>query len=180
METSVENTFKEVCDMCTAGHLQHPNSFGFLKKRTQILTTSELVWRTVQRSQCVGEHHHDQVAGSCKPFGHDRMPVTKFSELYTAVFGNCIGRAIVCSCRIDEKVFGQRIICFRVRACTWAPWSQATTLVREVPSWTAVCTSADREHGSQFQLNQFKPCRSKPSFSFRTFEDGWTVCTPSR
>ena len=108
METIVENTFKAICDMCTAGRLKHPNSHDFLRKRTQILTTSEIVWRTIQRSQCVGEHHHDSVAGSCKPLGQHRMAVSKFSELYTATFGHRVGRAIQCSCQVNERTFGFR------------------------------------------------------------------------
>ena len=108
METIIENTFKAICDMCTAGKLKHPTSHDYLRKRTQILTTSEIVWRTIQRSQCVGEHHHDSVAGSCKPLGQHRMAVSKFSELYTATFGHRVGRAIQCSCQVSEKVFGLR------------------------------------------------------------------------
>ena len=65
------------------------------------------MWRTLQRCQCVGNHHHDVIAGSCKPAGFGRMPVSKYTELYTAMFGRRLSRAIQCSCQIQEKVFGK-------------------------------------------------------------------------
>jgi len=55
----------------------------------------------------VGNHHHDVIAGSCKPAGFGRMPVSKYTELYTAMFGRRLSRAIQCSCQIQEKVFGK-------------------------------------------------------------------------
>lgn len=106
MEAIVNHTHKALCDMCIAGNLKHPNSHEHLRKRTQILTTSEVLCRTIEKLQCVGNHTHDQVAGSCKPFGYPRMPVTKYSELYTASFGRKISRAIQCSSQVHEKVFG--------------------------------------------------------------------------
>eukprot|EP00435_Cladocopium_sp_Y103_P071338 s690_g37.t1 len=108
MQNIVDNTLKAVCDMCTAGQLRHPISHEFLRKRTQILTTSEIMWRTIQRCQCVGSHHHDQIAGSCKVPGYPRMPVSRYTELYTATFGRRLSRAIQCSCHVHERVFGPR------------------------------------------------------------------------
>ena len=88
MHNVYENTFKAICDMCTAGKLQHPNTHEPLRKRTQILTT----------------HQHDVIAGSCKAPKLGRMPLTQYTEMYTAVFGRRIGRALRCSSHFQEQV----------------------------------------------------------------------------
>jgi hypothetical protein len=67
MSNIIQHTFRVSCDMCVAGQLRHPNSQELLHKRTQVLTTSRIMWRMLQRCQCVGAHHHDVIAGSCKP-----------------------------------------------------------------------------------------------------------------
>lgn len=97
---------KVVCDMCTAGNLKHPESQQWLRKRTQIWTTSQILWRMLQQFQCVGNHSHDQIAGSCNIPGWGRASVTKYTELYTALFGKLFCRATLCSCQVHERVFG--------------------------------------------------------------------------
>ena len=108
MTNIVTFTLKVVYDMCVAGRLQHPESHEALRKRTQVLKTSPIVWRTLERCQCVGTHHHDPIAGSCRPPGQSRMPLTKYTELYTATFGRRICRAIQCSIQIQESTLGYR------------------------------------------------------------------------
>ena len=99
----VQHTLKAICDMCSAGHLKHPEYPKFLKKRTQILTTSKFMWRTLEQFQCLGTHQHDVIAGSCKAGNFGRMSVSKYSEMYTAVFGRRLGRAIRCSLQVKES-----------------------------------------------------------------------------
>ena len=98
----VHHTLKAICDMCSAGHLKHPEYHNFLKKRTQILTTSKIMWRTLEQFQCSGTHQHDVIAGSCRAGRLGRMSVSKYSEMYTAVFGRRLGRAIRCSLQVKE------------------------------------------------------------------------------
>ena len=69
MQNIVGNTIRVLCDMCVAGGLKHPNSHEALRKRTQVLTTSAILGRMLEKCQCVGNHHHDVIAGSCKPWG---------------------------------------------------------------------------------------------------------------
>ena len=102
MKTIVTHTLKAICDMCTAGSLKHPEHDGFLKKRTQVLTTSRILWRTLEQLQCQGTHPHDHVAGSCKTKFNERMSVSKYSELYTAMFGKRVARSIRCSLQVKE------------------------------------------------------------------------------
>ena len=103
LEEIVVSALKVQCDMCTAGQLRHPTSRDFLRKKTQVWTTSQIMWRMLQQYQCLGQHPHDTIAGSCKPHGLGRTSVSKFSELYTALFGKRICRAIQCSCQVLEK-----------------------------------------------------------------------------
>ena len=103
MQNIVGNTIRVLCDMCVAGGLKHPNSHEALRKRTQVLTTSAILGRMLEKCQCVGNHHHDVIAGSCKPWGQARQSLTKFTELYTAMFGHRLGKAIQCSIQVHEK-----------------------------------------------------------------------------
>ena len=110
MDNIVRHTLRVTCDMCTAGNLKHPESQQWLRKRTQIWTTSQILWRMLEQFQCVGNHSHDQVAGSCKVAGWGRMSVTKYTELYTALFGKRLCRAMLCSCQVREKVPGTNAV----------------------------------------------------------------------
>eukprot|EP00435_Cladocopium_sp_Y103_P025697 s606_g6.t1 len=98
------------CDMCTAGGLKHPQSQDYLRKRTQIWTTSKILWRALHQYQCVGQHPHDTIAGSCNPKGSGRISVSKFSERYTALFGKRICRALQCSSHVDECPFREHFV----------------------------------------------------------------------
>ena len=108
MGNILRHTFRVSCDMCVAGQLRHPNSQEFLHKRTQVFSTSRIMWRMLQRCQCVGAHHHDVIAGSCRPAKMHRMPLTQYTELYTAMFGRRLSRAIQCSLRVSEASVGSR------------------------------------------------------------------------
>ena len=105
LEFVVCQSFRVQCDMCTAGQLRHPNSFELLRKRTQIWTTSRIVWRALQQYQCPGNHPHDSIAGSCHPRGSSRTSVSKYSELYTALFSKRVCKAIWCSNMVLEQAF---------------------------------------------------------------------------
>ena len=98
-----QHTRRALCDMCTAGRLHHPETHHMLRKRTQILTTSDIMYHVLERLQCDGLHVHDPIQGSCKPKGLSRMPLTKYTELYTATFGRKLSRVIQCSLQAQEK-----------------------------------------------------------------------------
>ena len=101
----ITHALRVQCDMCTAGRLRHPNTDELLRKKTQIWTTSQILWRMLQQFQCLGGHVHDKIEGSCKPKGFHRMALTKFSEKYTALFGRRICRALQCSSQVSEFPF---------------------------------------------------------------------------
>ena len=95
-------TKRVLCDMCVAGNLKHPETGEYLQKRTQILTTSEILVRMLEQNQCVGNHIHDRIQGSCKPHGHERMPLTKYTELYTSLFARKVCRTLLGSLKVQE------------------------------------------------------------------------------
>ena len=103
LEYVVVNAFRAVCDMCTAGNLRHPNSQELLRKRTQVWTTSKIMYHMLLQFQCPGSHPHDVIAGSCRPHGSKRMSLTKYTELYTAMFGRRLCKALQCSIQIQER-----------------------------------------------------------------------------
>ena len=103
MQQVMLHTFRAICDMCNAGKLHHPETGNPLRKRTQILTTSQIMYHVLEKLQCMGDHAHDAIQGSCKPQGFSRMPLTKYTELYTATFGRKLSRVIQCSLQAREK-----------------------------------------------------------------------------
>ena len=103
------HAFRVQCDMCTAEGLRHLKSHEHLRKRTQVWTTSQILWRMLQQYQCIGNHSHDTIAGTCRTGNSGRMSVSKYLELYTALFSKRIGKAILCSCQVSEKTFGPRM-----------------------------------------------------------------------
>jgi len=61
------------------------------------------MYHVLEKLQCMGGHAHDAIQGSCKPQGFSRMPLTKYTELYTATFGRKLSRVIQCSLQAREK-----------------------------------------------------------------------------
>lgn len=91
--------------MCTGGnlrHLSHPDSFN--RKRMQILTTSQVLSRSVEQWQCQESHCHLQIAGSCRVPGLGRMPVSRYTELYTQTFARRISQIIQLVQNQEEQI----------------------------------------------------------------------------
>ena len=91
------------CDMCVAGQLSHPQSKKPLKKSTQILTTSKILCRVLDKLQCPRNHNHDHVAGSFRNAEGRHQHVSQYTELYTARFAQNVCRAFQASAKVGEK-----------------------------------------------------------------------------
>lgn len=102
MHMMLQHTIRTLCDMCVAGGLRHPNSQEFLRKRTQALSTSQIMSRMLEQQQCLGNHMHQTIQGSRHPKGLWNMNVSKYTEMYTAMFGRKLARAIHCSLEVNE------------------------------------------------------------------------------
>ena len=110
MSSIVRYCLRVLCDMCVAGSLRHPDNHLALRKRTQVFTTSEIMARMLEQHQCVGQHSHATIEGSCKPRGFPRMPVTRYTELYTRTFASRLCRTIQASSQVHEKSLGSTIV----------------------------------------------------------------------
>ena len=106
MSSIVKYCLRVLCDMCVAGSLRHPENQMALRKRTQVFTTSEIMARMLEQQQCVGQHVHVPIEGSCKPRGFPRMPLTRYTELYTRTFAGKLCRTILASAQVQEKSLG--------------------------------------------------------------------------
>ena len=89
------------CDMCVAGQLKHPETGDFLKKGTQVWTTSQLMCEVLDRLKCPRNHHHTPIEGSIR-LPQQRVNLSQFTELYTRTFALRIIRCMTCSEVIRE------------------------------------------------------------------------------
>lgn len=98
-----DSTRHSRCDMCVAGKLCHPQSKMPLQKSTQVLTTSEILCRVLEKLRCPRTHTHDHVAGSFRNSDGRHQPVSQYTELYTARFAQNVCRAFQASAKVGEK-----------------------------------------------------------------------------
>ena len=103
MSAILEQSYIGRCDMCQAGRLQHPETQKPLQKRTQVVTTSQIMYRRIETLQCNHMHEHDTVAGSCRHPQLGRILVSQFSELYTRTFAEKVIRCLQCSRNVGER-----------------------------------------------------------------------------
>eukprot|EP00435_Cladocopium_sp_Y103_P069341 s209_g33.t1 len=101
MERLLSQAWTARCDMCTAGKLRHPVTSLPLQKGTQIVTTSQIMYRSLDVLKCDHQHEHDQVAGSFRDPKLGRINVSQYTELYTRVFATKVARK--CSKQVQER-----------------------------------------------------------------------------
>ena len=109
LSTALAHTNTALCDMCVAGQLRNPETGEFMKKGTQILTTSAILYRALGQLKCNREHHHCPIAGSYKDKAGKRQPLAQFTELYTRVFARKTIRMMQCSAQVCET-HGQNLV----------------------------------------------------------------------
>lgn len=98
------------CDMCVAGQLSNPETGERIRKGTQVLTTSRLMHAMLNQLRCDGSHSHHQIEGSIKTSDGTRVNLSQFTELYTRVFAKKVIRCMMCSRRVQEKLFTENSI----------------------------------------------------------------------
>ena len=125
MTAILEQSIIGRCDMCRAGSLKHPVSLLLpLQKGTQIVTTSQVMYRRIETLQCDKPHQHDVVAGSCRIPNQRRMPVSQFTELYAQAFAEKVIRCMLCSQKVHE----------RKRLPVNVPWSPDLLIMQRKPT----------------------------------------------
>ena len=86
----IEQQTNRVCfDMCAFG-LKLPKTSKFIRKRSQLWTTSDVMLRQLANHDCPGNHVHTQIAGSMHHDGKT-IPVSSFCATY------CHGFAETCA-----------------------------------------------------------------------------------
>ena len=88
-------------DMCSFG-LQIPNTNRFIKKRSQVLTTSRQMFHSLHQRFCADQHEHQRLEGSASINGVQRR-LTSFSATYCRGFANAIARNI---CKLSHDFVG--------------------------------------------------------------------------
>lgn len=90
-------------DMCQAGRLKAPFSEKFLKKSTQVLTTSRVVHARLHHQQCPGNHEHQPIKGSVKATGEPWIKLSAYAAAYTAIFARKVVQGMIESLGMGEK-----------------------------------------------------------------------------
>ena len=58
LKAVLNQVFRAKCDMCVAGQLKNPFTGEHLRKSTQVLTTSKLMFDMLQHHRCTHNHQH--------------------------------------------------------------------------------------------------------------------------
>ena len=103
-------------DMCQAGRLKAPNVDKFLKKRTQVLTTSRIVHAQLHNVNCQGTHEHEPIKGNFKHPQHGWSKISAYAAAYTAIFARRVAKGMMWSrvCEedpllLDELLVGEEV-----------------------------------------------------------------------
>jgi len=89
-ESVLQRTVSARFDMCKFG-LRIPKTNRFLRKRSQILTTSKALFYAVHGSRCADQHIHQRIEGSANINGI-RQSLTNFSATYCRGFAEMMAR----------------------------------------------------------------------------------------
>ena len=85
-------TLRAVFDMCQFG-LRIPNSNRYIRKSSQLCTTSLEVFQSLDHVKCKGQHEHQRIEGSLNIHGRFRK-VSQFCATYCRGFAERIARLI--------------------------------------------------------------------------------------
>ena len=99
----VTGTLPAFFDMCQAGKLRAPNLKHFLRKRTQVLTTSRSMHAMLHSQNCTHDHTHQPIQGSVQGLDHKWIKVSAYAAAYTAVFARKIAQGINRGKQVQEK-----------------------------------------------------------------------------
>eukprot|EP00434_Breviolum_minutum_P025492 symbB.v1.2.022525.t1/scaffold1944.1/size145740/2 len=102
LQAVLDQAFRAKCDMCAAGQLKNPITGDALKKSTQVLTTSKLMFDMLQHLRCSGNHRHGQIEGTIRDPKLGRINLSQYTELYTRQFAQRLARSMISSGRQHE------------------------------------------------------------------------------
>ena len=99
----VTGTLPAFFDMCQAGKLRAPNQKHFLRKRTQVLTTSRSMHAMLHSQNCTHDHIHQPIQGSVQGLDHKWVKLSAYAAAYTAVFARKVAHGIYKGKQVQEK-----------------------------------------------------------------------------
>ena len=102
LQAVLDQAFRAKCDMRAAGQLKNPITGDALKKSTQVLTTSKLMFDMLQHLRCSGNHRHGQIEGTIRDPKLGRINLSQYTELYTRQFAQRLARSMISSGRQHE------------------------------------------------------------------------------
>ena len=95
-------TLPATFDMCQVGKLKLPRSNDYLRKRTQVFTTSRQVFEALHANLCQRTHDHVPIKGQFKHDGKWER-VSAYAQAYTAQFARRMAAVVLRECRFSEK-----------------------------------------------------------------------------
>ena len=155
MERIMSQTWTARCDMCTAGKLQHPVTQKLMQKGTQVVTTSQIMYRSLDALRCDHSHVHDHVAGSFPDPKLGRINVSQYAELYTSVFARKVARCIKCSAQVRERSMSHFAEALAAKSSIKpddlpAPKRRRTSKTPEHPDNNPETTNSNTSHNNPF------------------------------
>ena len=96
-----EGTLCTTFDMCEVGKLVAPRSRGkllgnnFLRKRTNVFTSSKIFHQAFDWRLCPGKHQHTQIAGKIHHLGR-WISLSEYAARYSSGFGKNVARYLSC------------------------------------------------------------------------------------
>ena len=104
-------TLPATFDMCRIGKPKLPKHENFIRKRTQVFSTSRNMFEALHDHLCRGDHEHDHIQGKTKVSGK-WVNVSSFARAYTVQFARKIAQ-IICDVwtpenplMVDEMILG--------------------------------------------------------------------------
>ena len=81
-------------DLCRVGNLQDPRSHAPIRKRLQVLSTSEDMYHEIHGKFCHQDHEHQHVAGS-RVWQGKSMPMSRFTQHYPPKFAKTLAKIML-------------------------------------------------------------------------------------
>ena len=94
-------TLPATFDMCQVGQLHLPGSQKFLRKGTQVHTTSRQLWQELHGHRCAHQHEHEPIEGKYKTKDNWEN-ISTFAQNYTGMFGKRVARVLKQECNLRE------------------------------------------------------------------------------
>ena len=94
LDDVVTGTLPAFFDMCQAGKLRDPNHDKYIKKSTQVLTTSRHMHTILHNQNCPQTHEHQQIKGQMKT-KEGWTQISAYAAAYTAIFGRRVKHGVL-------------------------------------------------------------------------------------